>query len=113
MFVSAKRQWFLPARFSPERLKLGEKFDIDSGMGGGYTVTFTEVRVEGRYPHRREKLVFKIVEHWDTIKGREFAFDRAEAHQHLYICVPENRWFFDIWKEENPRADYDLFAGAN
>jgi len=79
MIVPAKRKYVESADAVVE----GELYDIDSGMGGSFTVKFMGVDPHG-------------MSHWLNVNeqssfcGQEYHFPASEIPEKVYTLIPEN-----------------------
>lgn len=73
------RKFFSPDRFAKGNLKDGEKFSINSGLGGSFTV-----RYDG-WDDNSGRGRFRVTDH--DFKGLHYAFNPERAAQVLFVLV--------------------------
>ncbi len=84
MIVPAKRRFFDVERFAKGKVKLGETFSIDSGLGGSWTVEYVSHEGNGPVFKRRAR------HGWPE---EHFRYpDAAETARHVFILVPGYPW---------------------
>lgn len=86
MITPAKRIYIHPSRSST--LTRSEAFNIDSGMGGSFTVSFQK--------YENDKAIFRIMHHspppdgWD---GEIITLKTENLHQVIFLLAPESPYY--------------------
>lgn len=96
-----KAVYFSPERFSDKNLQVGDKFEVSSGMGGSFRVTYVGKTSDGKLRFRNEDEEFRKM-------SPEFRYTPEQAAREVYVMWDELMSSVSL---EKPFPRYGVMSG--